>query len=196
MEHLPSETSDVDEVALMRAAASGDRSAFDRVVVLHQDAVWRFARALVRDAAMAEDVMQETFISAYRYASTFRGESGARSWLLSIARRAAFRLRRSARDQEPTSEPSLEQLGARAGWGDDTPERLAGEHERHQRLLACVQRLPEHEREVLVLRDIEGLDGPAVAESLGLELATMKTRLHRARLRVMGLLREEMDDGA
>jgi len=188
--------SDVDDAALLRAAAAGDRAAFDRFVSVHRTAVWRFARGLVRDDSLAEDVLQETFLAAYRHAGTFRGDSSTRTWLLTIARRNAYRLGRRADEHAPSSEPTLARLGALAGWGDESPESLVVQQDCRQRLQRALQALPDHEREVIMLRDVEGLSGPETAALLGVELATMKTRLHRARLRVMGALREELGDGA
>lgn len=88
---------------------------------------------------------------------------------------------------------ALEALGARAGWGSesDFSRRFEVENE----LEWALGRIPDEERKVIVLRDIEGFSGPETAEALELSVAAMKSRLHRGRLRLMGVLRGEDADG-
>jgi RNA polymerase sigma-70 factor (ECF subfamily) len=183
----------VTDDELLRRAATGELPAFRDLVVRHRAATWRAVRARVPDDATGEDVLQETWIGAWRAASSFRGESSVRSWLLGLARRQAARSWRR-RVGEPTDHEPLDAIGARAGWGSPDPERAASVAEDHRQLHAALARLPDEDREVLLLRDVEGLSGPEAAEALGLALSAMKSRLHRARLRLMAALREEGTD--
>lgn len=154
----------------------------------HQAAVWRFARSLCRDPAVAEDVLQETFLAALRGGARFQGEGSARPWLFTIARNRAHRhFRRRA--GEPADHQPLDALGVAAGWGDD-PEAALDRARTRADLAAALERLADGDREVLLLRDLEGLTGEEAAAVLGLPLATLKTRLHRARLRLAAALRE------
>ncbi len=155
----------------------------------HQSAVFRLARALTSSEAMAEDVLQEAFVAAWRHADGFKGDSSVRTWLLAIARNKAARVQRP-RAGEPTSTVPLEHLGADAGWGTDpSPEQAAALGERRDALLEAMESLSEADRAVLVLRDMEGLSGPEAAALLDVGLSALKTRLHRARLRLMAALR-------
>ncbi len=178
---------DTDDASLLAATARGDASAFAVFLGRHQAAVYRYARLLTHDHADAEEATQDAFVSAWRAADSFLGTGSARSWLLAIARRAALRLRRGRRD-EPTDAETLEQLADRAGWGDAATDGGASTSEQ---LAAALDRLSEAERRALVLRDVEGLTPDVAAEQLGLSVAAYKSRLHRARLKLAAMLREE-----
>lgn len=176
------------DAELLSRVARGDRAAFACLVRRHSAPVLRFARSLV-DAGSAEDVLQETFLAAYRKADTFRGAESARAWLLAIARNAARRLHRRP-SPVLADEEALAELGARAGWGQ-TPSPLAAAEgaELRERLAAALERLAPADREAIVLRDLEGLTTAETAQVLGIRPGAVKTRLHRARLRLMGALR-------
>ncbi|MBK7876272.1 MAG: RNA polymerase sigma factor [Planctomycetes bacterium] len=172
-----------DDAELLARAARGDRAAFGEFVVRHEPALLRFARATAHDETEADDVFQRTFLAAWRGAKNARATPSARPWLFAIARRESARLGRRAADRA-ARERSIDELGEDAGFGDveHTPERMA--HLREERVLvdkALNALSPEH-REVLVLRDVEGLSGDEAAELLGLTLIALKARLHRARL--------------
>lgn len=141
------------DAALLARAGAGDRRAFDLFVERHQASVFRFARTQVSRPDDGEDLLQQTFLSAWQAAGTFRGEGPARGWLFTITRHAATRLR---------------QRHAREAL-DDTPVE---------------------DRAILTLRDLEGTSGEEAAALLGVGLAAMKSRLHRARLRLAAELRK------
>lgn len=176
---------------LIARATTGDRAAFDELTRRHQAAVFRFTRSIASDVAAAEDALQETFLAAWKSAATFRGTGSARPWLLTIARNAVMRQHRKHVDEPDDLEP-LSQLGEEAGWGStDDPERGAIESERREILDRALARLSSTDREILLLRDAEGLSGEEAAAVLGIPLAAMKTRLHRARLRLTATVRNE-----
>ena len=185
-------TAPSEDAELLRRTANGDRSAFDAFVVRHAAAVLRLAQAIAPDAALAEDVVQQAFMAAFRSASTFRGEASPRSWLLTIARHAAYKVRSRQLKEQPVEEP-LARLGGEAGWGAVDPEAMAIRAEQRDRLEAAIGRLSPSDREVLILRDIEQLSGAETAAMLGVQLRAMKSRLHRARLRLAVALREQSD---
>lgn len=183
-----------DRLALARVAA-GDKAALAVLVEHHQGAVFRVARRLTGDDATAEDVLQETFVSALRHAGQARPEGSVRGWLLAIARNTALMARRR-RVGEPAAYTPLddvcdhEGLGEAAGFGMVDPEAWMMASDRHAALEHALARLSEPEREVLVLRDVEELSGEETARALGLTVPAMKSRLHRARLRLVAELRE------
>jgi RNA polymerase sigma-70 factor (ECF subfamily) len=179
---MPPQDPDDDLIA---RAARGEGRAFDVIVDRHAPAVLRLARAMSPDHATADDVVQETFLAAFRSAATYRpGVSSVRTWLFAIARNAARRARRGGRER-PTDDVELSTLGVLAGWGAP-PLEVAEDSERLAQTLAS---LAPEDREILVLRDLEALSGEAAAELLGLGLPAMKSRLHRARLRLVAAFR-------
>jgi len=153
----------------------------------HDAAVHRFLASLNASPDEAEDALQECFVGAWRGAATYRGGESARGWLFAIARNALRRHHRR-RVGEPEDLVSLEELGERAGWG--TTDDALGSIEARETLMWVLDQLGEEEREVIVLRDVEGFSGEETADILGLGVAAMKSRLHRARLRLMAALRE------
>jgi len=173
---------------LLAQAAAGDTRAFDAFVLRHQDAVWRFVRSLTRDPAAAEDALQETFLSAWRDASGFQGAPSALGWLFTIARHAVYRQFRG-RTGEPARFESLADLGEAAGWGAEPHplDTLAAQDE----VGRALARLTLEDREVLVLRELEGFTLEECAAQLDLGLPALKSRLHRARLRFIAHVRGE-----
>lgn len=184
--------SDQDQRDLIGRAKEGDRAALGALVRAHQKAVHRFARTLTYDEASAEDVLQETFIAAVKRLDGYRGDGSFRSWLFTIAKRVAIRSARR-RAGEPERIESLDALGVRAGWGatDESFEKRIAQREALEHAFA---RLSDEDREVLFLRDVEGLDGDETAAVLEIGRAAMKSRLHRARLRLAAELREGGED--
>ncbi len=146
---------------------------------------------LTRDDDAAEDALQETFLAAYRGAASFRGDGRVKSWLLTIARNASMKHLRS-RPAVAVDDSTMDTLGIEAGWGDPAdPEHLAESAERSVALRAALAELAAEDREVIVLHDLEGLTGRETAGALGLPLAATKSRLHRARLRLLAALRRK-----
>ena len=192
-EPSPGQPSDDHDAALARRVAEGSRAAHAQLVEEHQAPVFRFARSLAPDDATAEDIVQETFLAAIRGAHGFRADGTLRGWLFTIARRLAHRQR--PREVAVPEDDELEALGRAAGWGaTDDPEARLSEQEQRTRVARVLCSLSEDEREILGLRDVEGLSGPETAAALGLGLAAMKSRLHRARLRFAAALRSEVRD--
>lgn len=178
------------DIELISRTAEGDRRAFAELVERHAAAVLRLATAVTGSSAAAEDVLQQAFLSAYRNASSFRGDASVRTWLLTIARHAAHRLRVENRRQELV-EQNLVRLGVEAGWGSDDPEAIAIAAEQRVALQTAMSGLSSEDQEVLVLRDLEGLRGAEAAEVLGISERALKSRLHRARLRLAAALRQQ-----
>ncbi|MBL8957865.1 MAG: sigma-70 family RNA polymerase sigma factor [Myxococcaceae bacterium] len=176
---------------LIRRSASGDREAFVAVARRHGPAVHRLCAAVLGNDADASDATQEALLVAFRRASTYRAERGpVRPWLLAIARREAYRLRPRGHEAPITDEAPLGALGVRAGWSAEDPEALLARAEDVEALARAIAALDPKDREVLVLRDLEGQSGEQAALVLGVDLAAMKSRLHRARLKLMAALRE------
>ena len=182
--------------ALAAQAAAGDDSAFEAIVSRYQARVFRLACRLTSETD-APDVLQETFLQVYRHLSAFRGEAAFRTWLYRVATNAALMLRR-ARSRRPTE--SLEQFLPQFdsnGKHVATPAQLqvaaSAEERLDRRVLADkardgIARLPDLYRDAFVLRDLEELSTAEVAQTLGIEQAAVRQRVHRARLMLRGYL--------
>jgi RNA polymerase sigma-70 factor (ECF subfamily) len=190
------DTADValSDDALIARAVGGNEQAFAVLVGRHQASVFRLARAMTHGREAAEDILQQTFLSAWRGLAGFRGDASVRTWLFTIARHAVFQ-REARLAREPIDETPIDELGIQAGWGQADPERLAIRSEAHARLSAALASLEPGEREVLTLRELEGLSGDETAALLGVSLSAVKSRLHRARLRLAAALRTDAESG-
>lgn len=182
---------ELTDLELAIRAAGGDRDAFDTIVTRHQAHVFRLARMLTRNPDDAEDVLQQTFLSAWRAIGSFRGDASLRTWLLTITRNAALGRRQDAWREHLDPTP-VDELGLRAGWGGPSPEDETLSHERSAVFAAAFAALSEGDREILTLRDLEGMSGEEAATMLGLSLPAMKSRLHRARMALAAAVTEEM----
>lgn len=169
------------DIELVDAAKTGDKSALAGLVRRHQDAVYRFGRLMCGSSEDAKDVVQDTMIKVLEKVGDFRGESSFRTWLYAIARsQCSRRHRRGNREVTGELPRTASEL---ADPAPSAAEQLAAESERNAVRLA-IAALPEMYREVLVLRDMEGMTAPEVALALGLTVEAVKSRLHRARSRM------------
>ena len=182
--------------ALAARAASGDDSAFEAIVERYKARVFRLACRLTSDTD-APDVLQETFLQLYRHLSTFRGESRFGTWLYRIAMNAALMHRRAAarRPAEPLDAflPRFDAQGQHAATPAELQVASKVDELLDRQFLAdkardVIQRLPDVYRDAFVLRDLEEMPTADVAEALGVEPATVRQRVHRARLMVRGYL--------
>jgi RNA polymerase sigma-70 factor (ECF subfamily) len=183
------------EAHLVRTAQSGDREAFEQLVRQHADRLYAVVIRVVGDRHEAEEVVQETFLRAWRSLGTFEGRSQFFTWLYRIGVNEAKRTyeRRGAR---PASTP-LEEAPGQAADERHTPHARAEAQDLRQALEAAIIELPMDHRMPLVLRDIEGLSTAEAAEVMDLGEAAFKSRLHRARLAVRAAVEElvtEEDD--
>jgi RNA polymerase sigma-70 factor (ECF subfamily) len=162
---------------------------FDRLYRDHVDRIHRFAQRLCGHADDAKDLVQDTFLNAYRGLKQFRGEAKLSTWLYTIASRACIRMRRK-RKGEPERELSLEEFiptsdgefRLQIPTEGLTPEEALANKELRSALQEAIQKLPKKYRLVLVLRDMEGLSAKEVGSIMGLNERAVKSRLHRARL--------------
>ncbi len=177
--------SDNDQ-ALIDAARGGDRRALEKLLERHQGAVYRFGMKMCGESEDAKDVLQETLFAAVRTLPDFRGASSVSTWLYTIARSFCLKKRRTSKFA-PERIESLEaqaELSNEVADGRRTPEEDASARQTKRLLDAAIAELEPMYREVLVLRDIEGLPAAEVGEILGLTVEAVKSRLHRARIAV------------
>jgi RNA polymerase sigma-70 factor (ECF subfamily) len=177
---------DASDDELLAAARRGDAAALNGLLVRYQPQLYRFGMRMCGNAEDAGDVTQESLISMARSLRDFRGDASVSTWLYTIARRFCLKKRRRSKFAPPRDE-SLEATGKDAQrLADPTPnpEQAAANSELAAVLAGAIGRLDPRQREVLILRDVEGLSAPEVATILGVTVDTVKSRLHRARVAV------------
>ena len=178
-----------EDAQLVDKAQGGDLAAFNLIVERYQAHVFNLSARILGNRTTAEDITQETFISAYRAIKKFRGGS-LRSWLLSIAANASRDfLRSSRRRPEQSVDESLLNPGFQVASRDESPEQQALRVELGAEIQRAILTLPTDQRTVLVLIDVQGLSYEEAAESTGASLGTVKSRLNRPRGRVRDYLR-------
>lgn len=165
------------------AIAPGIAESFEAVVLPHLDAAHRLARWLMRDADVAEDVVQEASLRALRYFRTFVGGDG-RAWFLRIVRNTCYAWRQ--RHQPPTDSFDEEQHSGAQPQFD--PETLLLQVDDANVIRRALSRLPDHFHQLLVLREFEGLSYRQLAEVTGVPIGTVMSRLSRAREALRGVL--------
>ncbi len=171
---------------LIEGARSGDRASLERLLERHERQVYRFGLRMCRDPEAAKDVLQETLIAAARTVKDFRGASSPSTWLYAIARSFCIKQRRRSKFA-PVQEESLDaeftgrEVRAVADPGRAPDDALAGK-QLEGALDQAIAGLEPMYREVLLLRDVEGLSAAEVGAAVGASVEAVKSRLHRARL--------------
>jgi RNA polymerase sigma-70 factor, ECF subfamily len=181
------------DLILLQRAREGDLDAFNDLVVVYQDLLFALVVRMVPDRDQASDAVQEAFFSAYRNMDGFRGGS-VRSWLSRITINAAMDAQRLKKRRPADPYPELE---------DDTwqppadpsadPVTTSLKAERHRALNQALARITDDQRTAIVLYDVEGYDYAEIAELTGVSVGTVKSRIHRGRLAMRGLLADRMD---
>ncbi|MBA3450494.1 MAG: sigma-70 family RNA polymerase sigma factor [Chloroflexia bacterium] len=183
-----------DDEALIRASQAGDLEAFNLLVQRHERPVFNVALRLLRDVGLAEDATQDTFIRAWQNIRTFQTGS-VRSWLYKIATNRSYdMLRASARRPAGSLEAEMveiEPIWASSGHGEESPDAHALRRELSIYLERALTALPDDQRMVVLLVDVQGLDYHEVAETMGIALGTVKSRLSRARAKIRQALADD-----
>lgn len=179
----------LDEAELVGAAQRGDRGAFDELVRRTFVDTFTLARRLTGNEEDARDVVQESYLRAWKGIGKFRGEAAFSTWLYRItANTAASHVRRRRRQRaEPIDgwiEPADDHLDAQ-------PATMAESVDALDRIGAALDELPAKLRSVVVLKDVYGLSHEAIADELGITVAAAKVRLHRARRKLRDVLYDE-----
>lgn len=173
-----------DDSELVELASQGDRVAFEKLYRRHRDRVYGLVwRLCGGDGALAEDLLQEAFVRAWRKLDSFRGDSRFTTWLHRLSVNVALSDRR-IKVKRLERETALEGTAERTATGEK--DVYAGQR---MDLEQAISKLPERARTVLVLFDIEGYSHAEIAEITGMAVGSSKAQLHRARK----LVREELD---
>ena len=191
---------DLADGELVQRAQQGDTRAFDELVVRYQDKVYRLAYKILRNEDDAAEALQDAFTSAFRGIKNFKAESTFSTWLYRVATNASLMKYRKRRDDHLSLEQSqspqrdAEPL-AIPDWSQQPLEELL-DAEAREVLGREVDLLPANEKEVFVLRDIMEQSNADVATELGLTIAAVKSRLHRARLHLRDRMNRYFRDRA
>jgi RNA polymerase sigma-70 factor (ECF subfamily) len=172
----------LDEAALLAAARSGDEEAYRQVVTRHETIAFRTAWLITRSAADAEEAAQDGFMKAYRALARFRPGAPFRPWLLKIVANEARNRRASAARHERLAVRAAEER--REVDAVPSPEAALLRRERHERLLAAIDRLDDADRTVIACRYLLELSEAETAAVIGKRLGTVKSRTSRALARL------------
>ncbi|HLV43448.1 MAG TPA: sigma-70 family RNA polymerase sigma factor [Aggregatilineales bacterium] len=184
----------MDEAALIKQAQGGEIDAYNTLVLHYQELAYNIAYRIVGEPDAAADATQEAFISAYRALGSFRGGS-FKSWLLRIVTNACYDelRRRKRRPQAALEALYVEDESPEPGTSFTTemenPETYAQRMDLQEAIMDCLQDLPEDQRAVTVMCDIEGFSYDEIADMAGVALGTVKSRLSRARSKLRDCLR-------
>jgi len=181
-----------DDRRLIEQCLGGRRDAFGELVSRYQARLYNVVIRLVDHADDAADVVQDAFLNAFQSLPSFKGDAEFFTWLYRIAFNSAISLKRRKR-----ATVSLDAAGPDGGIDPDDPSEYVKPGQALQRmedeaqLQEAMSRLSSEHREVLVLKDIEGMKYEDIAEILGVPIGTIRSRLHRARLELRDLLPPE-----
>jgi len=198
----PDAPSDIDS-GLARAFQAGERSAFDSIVLRHKTGIFNLCYWVLGDYQEANDMAQVTFMKAYQSLKGFRHESALSTWLHRIAvNNCKNRIKsweyRAKKRTLPLDNPGHSVAnGPSAEMGDGAPSPMAAleQKERNHLIRKALQSLGQEQREIITLRDIQGLSYEEIAEVTGLNPGTVKSRLGRARLELKERLRSVIGNG-
>lgn len=168
-----------DSPGFLDRLRAGDARAFEELVVSHQHRVFGVALRMLNNGAEAEEIAQETFLRAHGSLAEFRGDAKLSTWLYAIVSRLCLnRLASADRRAIRSGEEALLRVADTGSGPDANAERGELEAALHR----AIADLPEERRVVVILRDLEGLAYEEIARALDLELGTVRSRLHRARM--------------
>ena len=183
------------EQELVHRAKSGDQDAFAQLVSQNEKRIYNLVLRMVGDPEDALDLSQEAFLNAWKGLPAFKGDSAFSTWIYRLASNACLDFLRSKKRRQDTigSALSLDDEESPPPPADDRlrPEEQLERKERTQALHRALQQLPDHQRQVIVMRELSGLSYQEISDVLDLDLGTVKSRLTRARLALKKLLLED-----
>lgn len=181
---------------LIEAARSGDSKATEELLARHEKQVYRFGLRMCGSEEDAKEVLQETLLAAFRGLHSFRGDAALSTWLFQVARTHCMRLRRRRAGAPEEFQPLDSPAATHVATAEAAPDMASQARQLGEVLQAAILALPEAQREVLILRDVEGLTAEEAAQVVGIDIAALKSRLHRARLQLREHLSTLLGEGA
>lgn len=196
--------STADDAAIIERLQQGDQDALEAIFNLYSAKLYNVAKRILGDDADTEEVIQDVFWTAYRKAKSFKGDSRFSTWLYRLTVNAALgRVRRSKKKKEVEYDeflPKFQKDGHHlvrpvVDWSDTLDEKYA-QDEVHALIGQALEQLKPIDKSVIVLSDLEDLSDKEIAVTLGLTVSAVKTRLHRARLFMRGVLAAKLGHSA
>jgi RNA polymerase sigma-70 factor, ECF subfamily len=193
-----------DESLVIERLQAGDCQALETIFNLHAKKLYNVALRIIGEPADTEEVIQDVFLTVFRKAKSFQGNSQFSTWLYRLTVNAALgKIRRSKKNKEVSYDdylPKFQKDGHHlvrpvVDWSDTLDEQYAG-HEIRELLAKALDHLKPLDKSVLVLSDMEGLSDKEIAAAVGLTVSAVKTRLHRARLFLRGKMAAHLTDSA
>lgn len=178
----------VEDRELIEQCLRGRKEAFGELVRRHQDRLYNAVYRFLDNADDAQDVVQETFVSAWQALAHFKGDAKLFTWLYRIAINHAIDLKRKQRVSRSLEVHLTEEIRLTDSSPASQPEETAERHEDADRVRKALNLLSGEHRLVLVLKDIEGMKYEKMAETLSVPIGTIRSRLHRARLELREIL--------
>jgi RNA polymerase sigma-70 factor (ECF subfamily) len=174
-ERNPMNAGDIGEQ--IARARRGDREALEAVLATVAPSVHRFGLRMCKNVHDAEDVLQDTLLNVAKHLADFEGRSSLSSWVFALTRSACARKRRGLKNRPPVPDERVAETPDLA----PSPEARAADQELASALSRALDGLSDEHREVILLRDVEGLSAPEAASAVGISVDALKSRLHRAR---------------
>ena len=188
---------ELDDLTLVNRCKEGDQQAFRLLVKRYERKVFQIAYGMLKDREEAMDVSQEAFIKVHRYLADFKGESGFYTWLYRITRNLAVDKIRSRRGETVAIDETVAQDEAELGQPGflstqlgTNPQKSTLRRELAEKMSAALQQIPEKHREILLLREVEGMSYEDLAQTLEIPKGTVMSRLFHARAKMQKLLQE------
>jgi RNA polymerase sigma-70 factor (ECF subfamily) len=176
-----------DDRQIIQAVLRGDTECFGQLVLKYQDRLFNGLARMLGSASDADDVLQESFLQAFRKLSTFRESSSFYTWIYRIAINAAINLRR--RERRSLTLSDYAQFNERLTTGaEQSPARPLEQSEEIRELQESLNQLSDEHRNILVLREIEGMSYEDISAILDMPIGTVRSRLHRARMQLRDCL--------
>lgn len=191
-----------DDLTLVQRVRSGDQRAFKQLVERYQRKVYAVAYGMLKDKEEARDVAQEAFVKVYKYLDHFKGDASFYTWLYRITANVCIDVMRrkgtakgdhvefDETQAQDTSEANLGALGSKLGTN---PQKSVLRRELAEKIHEALQQVPEKHREILLLREVEGMSYEDLARTLEIPKGTVMSRLFHARLKVQKLLNEYLE---
>jgi RNA polymerase sigma-70 factor (ECF subfamily) len=174
---------------LVHLAKRGDQAALEKLLVSIAPSIQRFGMRMCKDGADTEDVLQDTLMTILQHLHEFEGRSSFTSWAFALTRSACTRRRRGLKNKAGVElDESLGLIGEQP-----SPEQGVVRRQLSDRLTEALDELSDEYREVILLRDVESLTAPEAAETLGISVDAVKSRLHRARQALREALRPVLE---
>ena len=186
----------ISDDELVKLSRNGDKNAFGELVKRHEGKVYTLGFRFMKNREDAADVMQDTFLQAYRKLGSFEGKSAFSTWLYRIAVNICLMRKRKKKLEYVSFDSAIESESGGddikrepVDWSDE-PLELADKEQVREKIEKALSKMPGEYREVVVLRDMDGFSNNAVADMLKISLPAVKSRLHKGRM----YLRKELSD--